>query len=61
MCQVIIQDDPSVSFGDCMGFIRSDDSAFAEKACYYFRINGWLDGFGYKNEGDCISQWRHPN
>ena len=60
-CQLYIQEDTSVSFGDCMGFARSDDSAALAKFCYYFKINGWLEGFGYKNQGDCVSQLRSLN
>ena len=28
---------------------------------YYFKINGWLEGFGYKNQGDCVTQLHSSN
>jgi hypothetical protein len=54
-CADYVQYDPSYTFGECVGILRSDDSAGAAKFCLQLKKLGLLEDWtGTTNQGQCI-------
>lgn len=60
VCAILVQSDPTLTFGDCVALLRSDDSAFVAHACDYFKQNGLLESLGL-NQGECVTYLRSLN